>query len=148
MINSERYVKILEKNQKLLSAYQIYCLYSLFNNGKNFYILKFAFKEWKKLISVFNKMEESRHIKNIKGHCVGCDCQDIALSYSLSIMSPNNLGNNNNKNVCYHCNCHLFKIKLKRILIRHKFMKEINPKRYYMFLWYKNTFKKIRYIKI
>ena len=149
MISSEKYVRILEKNQKLLSAYQIYCLYSLLNNGKNFYKLKFGFKKWKQLISVFNKMEESKHIKTIKGHCVGCDCQDLLMSYSSSILSLNSIGNNNNStNVCYHCSCHLCKIKFKRILIRHKFMKEINPKRYYLFLWYKNTFKKIRYIKI
>ena len=147
MINSEKYAKILEKNQKLLSAYQIYCLYCLLNNGKNFYKLKFGFNKWKKLISVFNKMEESKHIKTIKGHCVGCDCQDIVLSYSSSIMSLNSIGNNNN-NICYNCSCNLCKIKFKRILIRHKFMKEINPKRYYLFLWYKNAFKKIRYIKI
>ena len=138
MMNSENYVKILEKNQKLLSSYHIYCLYSLFNNGKNFYILKYAFKKWKKLLTIFNNNKENKHIRNNKGHCIGCSCKDIYLDYLKY----------NNDNMCFNCICCKCKNIIKSILIRHKFMKEINPKRYYLFLWYKNIFNRIRYINI
>ena len=77
MINSEDYVRLLERNQKNVAAYQIYCLFSFFNNGKNFYKLKYAFSKWKKLIEIFNQISKIKHIKNLRGHCLGCDCQDL-----------------------------------------------------------------------
>ena len=138
MINSENYAKILEKNQKLLSSYQIYCFYSLLNNGKNFYRLKYRFKKWKELASIFNNKEKP-HIKNSNGHCLGCNCKNINMDFNK---------NYNNYHMCFHCICYISKSKIKRALMRHKFMRELNPKRYYLFLWYKNVFNKIRNINI
>ena len=56
--------------------------------------------------------------------------------------------NYNNYHMCFHCICYISKSKIKRVLMRHKFMRELNPKRYYLFLWYKNVFNKIRNINI
>ena len=138
LINSENYIKILEKNQKLLSSYHIYCLYSLFNNGKNFYKLKYAFKKWKKLILIFDNNKENKHIRNNKSHPIGCGYKDIYLDYLKY----------NNYNMCFNCIFCKCKSIIKSILIKHVFMKEINPKRYYLFLWYKNIFNRIRFINI
>ena len=42
MIDSEEYAKTLERHQKEIAAYQIYFLFSFFNNGKDHYRLKYA----------------------------------------------------------------------------------------------------------
>ena len=142
LINSEDYVKFLEKNQKIISAYQIYCLYCLFNKGKNFYKLKNKFNRWKKSIRIFNQNRISRHIKNNKGHCLGCNCysQQYDKNYCYCKKA-------NKNNIC-NCSCKKCYELLKKILIRHKFMKKINPMRYYLFLWYKNIYNKVRGINL
>ena len=44
----DQYLSLLKKNYMTMSAYKIFYLYSLFNEGKDFYRLKYAFKKWKK----------------------------------------------------------------------------------------------------
>ena len=139
MINSENYIKILEKNQKLISSYQIYCLYSLFNNEKKFYHLKYIFNKWKKNIQIFNDTESIKHIKNSKGHCIICECQDKMTPLSNCDYYQNI---NNSFSSCFNCKCKICTIKLKNVIIKNKYKKFINPKRYYFFLWFKNIFNK------
>ena len=150
MINSEDYVRLLEKNQKNIAAYQIYCLFSFFNNGKNFYKLKYAFSKWKKLIEIFNQISKIKHIKNLRGHCLGCDCQDLQQCHISYCCCENEEENNkcNYYSLCFNCSCKLCQIMLKKILIRNKFMKNNNPKRFYLYTWYKNIFNKCKNINL
>ena len=122
VISSENYVKILEKNQKIISAYQIYCLYSLFNNGTKFYELKYGLNKWKKYINSFHN--KSKKIKSNNSHFHFCNLYYI----------KNNKRISNELNA--YCCCTILKQKIKNI-IKNKFMKDINPKRYYLLLWLK-----------
>ena len=45
----EKYITLLKKHNYELDAYRIFYLYSLFNDNKDFYRLKYAFKKWKKI---------------------------------------------------------------------------------------------------
>ena len=45
----EKYISLLKKHNYELGAYRIFYLYSLINNNKEFYRLKYAFKKWKKI---------------------------------------------------------------------------------------------------
>ena len=150
IINSENYVRILEKNQKIVGAYQIYCLFSFFTNGKEFYKLKYAFNKWKKFLKIFNQMTKIKHIKNCRGHCLGCDCEDISECH-ISFCSCKNKRHDNDCNsysLCFNCSCKLCQIMLKKILIRNIFMKKDSPKRYFLYIWYKNIFSKSRSINL
>ena len=150
MIDSEEYARALERNQKNIAAYQIYFLFSFFNNGKDFYRLKYAFNKWKKFINIFNQINRIKHIKNSRGHCLGCDCEDLHQCHISYCCCENDKENNkcNNYSLCFNCSCKLCQIILKKILIRHKFMKSVNPKRYYLNLWYKHIFNKGRTINM
>jgi len=45
----EKYLALLKKHNYELGAYRILYLYSLYNENKEFYRLKYAFKKWKKI---------------------------------------------------------------------------------------------------
>lgn len=45
----EKYITLLKKHNYELGAYRIFYLYSLINDNKEFYRLKYAFKKWKKI---------------------------------------------------------------------------------------------------
>ena len=150
MIDYEEYARTLERHQKEIAAYQIYFLFSFFNNGKEYYRLKYAFNKWKKFIKVFNHIMRIKHIKNLRGHCLGCDCEDLHQCHISYCCCENEKENNkcNNYSLCFNCSCKLCQIILKKILIRHKFMKSVNPKRFYLNLWYKHIFNKGRTINL
>ena len=42
------YYSLLKRNYIMMSAYQIFYLYSSFNEECDYYLLKYAFKKWKK----------------------------------------------------------------------------------------------------
>ena len=150
MISSEDYARILEKNQKNVAAYQIFCLFSFYNCGKDFYKMKYAFNKWKKFINIFNQLIKIKHIKNYRGHCIGCDCEDLHQCHISYCCCENDEENNkcSNYSLCFNCSCKLCQIILKKILIRHKIMKIVNPKRYHLYLWYKHIFNRSRIINL
>lgn len=45
----EKYLALLKKHDYELGAYRIFYLYSLYNENKDFYRLKYIFKKWKKI---------------------------------------------------------------------------------------------------
>ena len=45
----EKYITLLKKHNYELGAYRIFYLYSLYNDNKDFYRLKFTFKKWTKI---------------------------------------------------------------------------------------------------
>ena len=80
------------------------------------------FRKWKNNIGlVIENKINNKHIKNQKGHCIRCECDKLT-------------GNN-----CFKCECKLVMKKIKKIVEKYKFLKEINPKKYYYNLWYKNV---------
>ena len=113
----------------------------MFESGNKYYKLKFAFNKWRNVINIFKDKIKNKHMHKNYGHCLNCDCGEN------SKKCPG-CSCNEKISMCYNCSCKLSKIKLKKILFRHIFMKVINSKRYYLFLWFKNTFNKIRKISI
>jgi hypothetical protein len=45
----EKYITLLKKHNYELDAYRIFYLYSLFNDNKDFYRLRYTFNKWKKI---------------------------------------------------------------------------------------------------
>ena len=140
-LNTQEYVSLLEKNYKSFTAYQILCIYCMLENGKQFYKLKFAFNKWRNDLNIFKDKIKIKHNHKNYGHCLSCDCP------KNSKKCPG-CGCSDTISMCYNCSCKLSKIMLKKILYRQFYMKIINSKRYYLFLWFKKTFNKIRKINI
>ena len=120
-LNISSYLNIMKQNNKLIGAYQLYFFYYLVNDDITFYKKKYFLLKWKKNCKIFNN-----DINNIAGkHSYKCIC--------------------NVKKQCYKdCICNDINKSLKKILIRHIFMKKMNVRRYYLFLWYKKSFRKAR----
>ena len=122
------YLKLIKYQNKLLSAYQIYSLYDMNNNNQNIKLVRYYFYRWLKNNKIFKRtIKQENHIKSKNNHCINCNC----IKFNLS---------------CIDCHCTKIKNALKRILIRNVYMKQINIRKYYLYLWYKNTFKTIRQI--
>ena len=122
------YLTFIKYQNKLLSAYQIYSLYDFNNNNHNIKLKRDYFYRWLKHNKIFKStIIQENHIKSKNNHCISCNCNKFNLN-------------------CIDCNCTKIKNALKRILIRHVYMKKINLRKYYLYLWYKKTFKTIRQI--
>ena len=120
-LNINSYLNIMKQHNKLIAAYQLYFFYFLINDDITFYKKKYFLFKWKKNCKIFNN-----DINNIMGvHSYKCVC-------------------NVKKHYYKGCICNDINIVLKKILIRHIFMKKMNAKRYYLFLWYKKCFRKVR----
>ena len=106
--------KIYFKN---CAAYHIFSLYSLFNKNNEFYDKRAILYKWKKIINkdsniYNNKTKFDYYDCESIGHCRGCAC-----FRQEDIQS-----------------------KIKKILIKYILMKDYNPVKYYLYLWYKKTF--------
>ena len=138
-IESEKFIEYFKRYNKTFSAYQILCLYTLYNKNHEFFDKKFAFTKWKKLNKIFKHSSNEFHVKNANGHCVTCKYKNYNHCPECSCLHNEN---------CLKCECKQMKIKLKKILIRYKFMQKTNPKRYYFYIWYKKVFNVIRQISM
>ena len=94
-----------------------------------------SFNKWKANNKIFKKNISKNHIKSIavknmlqNKDKIKCICQD--------------------SDTCLNCDCTNLLIKLKKILIRYQFMKEINPVRFYFYLWFKKTFDRVIKINV
>ena len=131
--NFDEYINYLEEQNKKMKIYQLYYLYVLFNENKNFYILRKAFNKWKLNNKIFSKNISKNHIN------------------SIAVKTFKNILQNENKIKCIcqdndanlNCDCMYLLVKLKKILIRYQFMKELNPIRFYFYLWFKETFGRV-----
>ena len=122
------YLKLLDDYNKKIKIYQLYMLYKMFNDNNDYYLKRNAFNKWKKNNLIFVKSNNDKHIKTYNNHCFSCNCQDE---------EKNNF---EGQIMCLNCKCDKIRRNLKKILIKHKFLKELNPIRYYLLLWYKNIF--------
>ena len=121
------YIKLLNDYNKKIKIYQLFMLYKMFNENDNYYIIRSAFNRWKKNNLIFVESNKGKHIKSYKDHCFSCKCEDEDKNYE-------------GEKMCLKCNCDEIKRKLKNILIKHQFLKELNPIKYYLLLWYKSIF--------
>ena len=120
------YLKLIKSQNKLLSAYQIYSLYENYNNNYYTKLIRYYFYIWLKHNKIFKStIKQENHIKSKNNHCINCNCNKFSFN-------------------CFDCHCTKIKNSLKRILIRHVYMKKINLRKYYLYLWYKKSFKTIR----
>ena len=102
----------------------------LYNNNIDFYLKRKLFNKWRTKNKVFKKPILKRHMKSIlvknllkTDNKFKCSCSE--------------------NDMCLNCDCVHLQVKLKKILIRYKFMELTNPIRYYFYLWYKRTFWKV-----
>ena len=115
-LSPELFINFTKKYNKETTAYHIFCLYSLFNQNYEFYIIRKIFNKWKKKIK--RRFKRSKISKtnfyncDNYGHCRGCVCYKKRNKQSM----------------------------MKNILFKFIFMKEYNPTKYYLNLWYKKTF--------
>ena len=114
--NINSYLNFVKQNNKVLGAYQLYYLYLMLNEDNEYNIKKYFFLKWKKTVGI--KIIGDKHRKN-------CICNMECMKYK-------------------ECYCHELNIILKKILVRHIYMKKVNKRRYYLFLWYKKCFGKAR----
>jgi hypothetical protein len=122
------YLKLIKDQNKLLSAYQIYSLYDINNNKYYIKLIRYYFYKWLNHNKIFKStIKQENHIKSKNNHCINCNCNKFYLN-------------------CIDCHCNKIKKALKKILIRHVYMKKINLRKFYLYLWYKKTFKTIRQI--
>ena len=122
------YLKLIKSQNKLLSAYQIYSLYDINNNNHYNKLKRYYFYKWLNHNKIFKStIKQENHIKSKNNHCINCNCNKFILN-------------------CIDCHCNKIKNALKKILIRHVYMKKMNLRKYYLYLWYKKSFKTIRKI--
>ena len=115
-LNPELFINFTKKYNKVATAYHIFCLYTLFNQNYEYYIIRKIFNKWKKKIrrrfKCSNISKANFYNCDNFGHCRGCICYKKGNKQAM-------MGN---------------------ILFKYIFMKEYNPTKYYLNLWYKNTF--------
>ena len=115
-MNPQIFIEYSKKYNKNVAAYHIYCLYSLFNTNHEFYDKRRIINQWKNMInksSNYNNIISSFNYYECDNidHCSGCICFK-----------------QNDKQA-----------RIKKLLIKYVFMKEYNPMKYYLYLWYKIT---------
>ena len=93
------------------------------------------FNIWRDNIGLIN--HKVNHIMNNNGHC---------FSVEKIIVKEKRCGIHNNSET--NCECSRAKYALKRIFIRFNLLKQLDKKKYFLFLWFKNTFDKIRLIEV
>ena len=131
-INTDAYIEILQKQNRIILAYKLYCLYVLLHDNYQIIVKRKYFKKWQKHNKIFNNIDtiNDGHIHKKNGHCENCDCDDRAHCPGCFCLE---------KNMCFRCDCKNIKKVLKNILIKNKFLKEMNPIKYYFYLWNKNS---------
>ena len=122
---SNEYIKLLDDHNIKIKAYQLLLLYKTFTENSDYYKKRKSFIEWKKNTKIFKKLC-NKHLRSYDDHCISCSCEQDNLLKGQTI--------------CFNCNCNEIGEKLKNILIRYQYLKELNPIKYYLYLWHKNVF--------
>ena len=143
-ISMNNYLAILENQNKLIAAYQLYYLYFSYNDDYDFYLLRYAFNKWFKTKQIFRTpINNEKHIKSIKkfkNHCLKCKCINNDHCPGCKCLEQHEQ--------CFDCNCEKILYLLKKLVIRHRLLKKMNKKRFYLYIWYKKTFRKTRDIYV
>ena len=129
-------MKEMHRNLALMRIFYIYTHYKV----DRFYIKKIYWTRWKKntLNLIFNSEDTSMiHLTNTTGHC---------FSMERIVVKEIRCGLHYESERYYDCLCMRLRLLLKRILWRHYFLRYIDRRRYYLYLWYKRVFRRIRFI--
>ena len=118
---TERYIKLLDEHNQRVKAYKLFLFYAMLNENTHYYLKRNSYIKWRRNNKIFVGPFNKQHIKSNDDHCVSCTCY-----------KENNIFGNV---ICLNCKCDEMKNVLKNLIIKHKFMKEINPVRYYLHLW-------------
>ena len=133
----EKMLRMMKEMNKNLILMKIINIYTHYKNDK-FLVKKSFWIRWKKNTLIFNSDNNNEiHLTNITGHC---------FSMEKIIIREVGCGLHHNSMRYHDCLCLRTRLCLKRILLRHYFMKYIDKRRYYLFRWYKNIFRRIRII--
>jgi hypothetical protein len=126
---------IIKNNNKKLCLLKIFYIYAKYKMNK-YLLLKLYLRKWLKAINFIEiRTKENIHIINKSGHCI---------SAKSVIVKEIRCGIHSNNEDNAGCSCLKIRTDLGRILLRHYLLKNIDVRKYYLFKWYKNTFKKIR----
>ena len=124
----EKFIEILKINNQRVNSYRIFSLYTLYNENALFYIMRKYFNIWRKNI-VFTSSLNDKHIKCENNHCLICNCEESEIHCPGCSCSENTN--------CLNCECDKVQLNFKKLLIKHKFLKEMCPKKYYFNCWMK-----------
>ena len=125
---------IIKNNNKKLCLLKIFYIYSKYKMNK-YLLYKSYFKKWKKAINFIDiHTKENIHILNKLGHCISA--KNVIIKEIRCGIHPNNDD--------ISCFCMKIRTDLRRILLRHYLLKKIDVRKYYLFKWYKNIFRRIR----
>ena len=127
------YLQFLKKTYKSLGGYKLFEIYIKFN--WKLLLKRKAFNKWKSISPYIygktNLLLDQHIVKNNghcisclclnKNHCPGCCCSKIVF--------------------CNKCECKLLINSLKQLIYKYFLIKEINPKRYYYYIWKKKVSK-------
>ena len=128
---------IINKGNEKLALLKIFYIYEKYKMNE-YSIKKMYLRKWQRALNFLDiNIDNNMHIINKFGHCLSA--KNIVIREIRCGIHPNNENT-------FNCSCLLIRIKLKKILLRHHLLKDIDQRKYYLFKWYKNTFRKIRAI--
>ena len=124
----KEYNSFLDEQNKKIKAFQLYLFYTYFNENYEYYLLRNNFYKLKKNNNIFKYPSNKNHIKSYGEHCISCSCENDNILLGQT--------------TCLNCDCNEIKTIIKNILIKYKYSKDLNPIRYYFYLWFKNILNK------
>ena len=125
---------IIKNNNKKLCLLKIFYIYAKYKMNK-YLLYKSYFRKWKKAVNFIDiHTKENIHILNKLGHCISA--KNVIIKEIRCGIHPNNDDAS--------CFCMKIRTDLRRILLRYYLLKKIDVRKYYLFKWYKNIFRKIR----
>ena len=128
---------IINKGNEKLALLKIFYIYEKYKMNE-YSIKKMYLRKWQRALNFFDiNIDNNIHIINKLGHC---------LSAKNIVIREIRCGIHKNYENDFNCSCLRMRIKLKKILLRHHLLRDIDQRKYYLFKWYKNTFRKIRSI--
>jgi hypothetical protein len=136
-IMPQKMLNMMKEMHTNLALMKVFYIYTHYKTDK-FFVKKSFWNRWKKNTLIFNSEDISEiHLTNITGHC---------FSMERIVIREVRCGLHHDSLRYTDCLCLRTRLCLKRILLRHYFMRYIDRRRYYLYRWYKNTFRRIRFI--
>ena len=133
----EKILDMMKDMNRKLALLKVFYIYTL-HKTDNFFTKKTYLNRWKKVTLIFNSDDiKEIHLTNLTGHC---------FSMEKIIIREVRCGLHHDSRRFVDCLCLRTRLCLKRILLRHYFMKYLDKRRYYLYKWYKNVFRRVRII--
>ena len=138
-IYPEKMLNMMQEMHRNLALMKIFYIYTNYKVDK-FYIKKNYWTRWKNNTMIFNNDNiKDIHLTNMHGHC---------FSVERIVVKEVRCGLHHESMRYMDCLCMRLRLCLKRILWRHYFLWYVDRRRYYLYRWYRNVFRRIRFIYI